>query len=270
MNKLYPLKYADKSWDNTGLLIDSSVEDGDPSSSDKATILLTIDLTESVAREAIENRCNVIIAYHPFLFRKFNRIEPTKNSQQRTLMKLIQHNISVYSPHTSVDAAKGGVNDWLVEGVSRGSTILKTEVIVPDKSGAEGYGMGRIVEFEEPVALEQVVQRIKKSLGIQHFQLTTRNDVHETTVKRIALCAGSGSGVFTEIQSDVDLYYTGELSHHELLAYSESDKTTITCGHTNTERGFLGACMLPSLQKELPDVKIFTSVNDMNDMYHLM
>ena len=50
LNKLYPLKYADNSWDNTGLLIDASVA----TSNEKPRLLLAIDLTEAVAQEAID------------------------------------------------------------------------------------------------------------------------------------------------------------------------------------------------------------------------
>jgi len=37
----------------------------------------------------------------------------------------------------------------------------------------------------------------------------------------------------------VDVLFTGELSHHEVLAAVEKGQHVILCGHTNTERGFL-------------------------------
>lgn len=38
---------------------------------------------------------------------------------------------------------------------------------------------------------------------------------------------------------EVDLLFTGELSHHEALAAIEQGKVVITAFHSNTERGFL-------------------------------
>jgi len=38
---------------------------------------------------------------------------------------------------------------------------------------------------------------------------------------------------------DVDLLFTGELSHHEALAAIEQEKCVITAFHSNTERAFL-------------------------------
>jgi len=38
---------------------------------------------------------------------------------------------------------------------------------------------------------------------------------------------------------DADVYFTGEMSHHEVLASAASGRNVILCGHTNTERGYL-------------------------------
>lgn len=233
MNKLYPLKYADNSWDNTGLLLDLGKPIGKPT----AKILLTIDLTEAVAEEAILKKCNIIIAYHPFLFRKFNKIIPEENTQQRSLIKLIENSISVYSPHTAVDAANGGVNDWLVKCVSNGSDIIKTNVIIPDKEN-NNVGMGRVVEFEKPIRIEEAIERIKKSLSLEYVQLCLSKQNSQKLVKNVALCAGSGSSVFSKANG-IDLYVTGEMSHHDMLSVAGNGSHLIVCGHCNTERGFL-------------------------------
>lgn len=62
-----PLSLAE-SWDNVGLL----VEPRTPVPIKK--VLLTIDLTESVMKEAVEAKANMIIAYHPPIFQPFKRI----------------------------------------------------------------------------------------------------------------------------------------------------------------------------------------------------
>ncbi len=50
---------------------------------------------------------------------------------------------------------------------------------------------------------------------------------------------------------DVDLLFTGELSHHEALAAIESGKVVVTAGHSNTERLFLKSRLKPLLLKEI-------------------
>ena len=52
-------------------------------------------------------------------------------------MRLCNRGIGVYSPHTSVDGAVGGVNDWLASVVMQG-TPAEVSTIVPCKPGVEG------------------------------------------------------------------------------------------------------------------------------------
>lgn len=254
---MYPLHLADKSWDNTGLLVDSSTENL-TTSEGKCKILLTIDLTQSVANEAIEKNSNVVIAYHPFIFRGLKSITQ-KDPQQKSLIKLIQNNISVYSPHTAVDSAKGGVNDFLADGILGNLKEASREVIQPDAK-EEGCGMGRILTLAESASLSDLVKNVKQSLNLTHVQVATASEVSQPQdVRTIAICAGSGGSVFKGTKAD--LYFTGELSHHEALYFTETGSSIIACNHSNTERAFLQVLKL-QLEKELPDAEIEVSEFD--------
>ena len=70
-----------------------------------------------------------------------------------------------------------------------------------------------------------------------------RASVDSLTIRRVAVCAGSGGAVFRDLPDDVDLLFTGELSHHEALAAAERGRCVVTLFHSNTERGFLRAVM---------------------------
>lgn len=252
---------ADKTWDNTGLLLDSS---SDNIKSDQLNILLTIDLTQSVAEEAVKKSANFIVAYHPFIFRGLKSIT-TKDPQQRSLIKLIQNNISVYSPHTAVDSAYGGVNDYLVDGITYGFDIQSREAIEKDEN-AQDCGMGRIVTLKKPAPLSKLIGNVKCSLGLKYVQIArgsgTSKD-HE--VSTIAICAGAGGSVFKGIKAD--LYFTGELSHHEALYFTESGSSIITTNHSNTERAFLKV-IKKQLSETLQDANVFVSETD-RDPYEL-
>ncbi|KAJ5374824.1 hypothetical protein N7517_006830 [Penicillium concentricum] len=114
MRKLYPEALADKSFDNTGLLLEAPF---DNSRIQNNSVLLAIDLTTAVADEAIEKRHSVVVAYHPIIFRGLKSLT-FADSQQRSLLRLAQHGISVYSPHTAVDTVPGGMADWLCDVVT--------------------------------------------------------------------------------------------------------------------------------------------------------
>lgn len=106
LNEHVPLHLAE-SWDNVGLLTQ-------PTTPTKIhTIFLTIDLTEKVVEEAIKKRANLIISYHPPIFRPFKSLL-FKNWKEKLILQCIENKIAVYSPHTALDAIKGGINDWLL------------------------------------------------------------------------------------------------------------------------------------------------------------
>ncbi|KAH3900848.1 related to NGG1-interacting factor 3 [Saccharomycodes ludwigii] len=269
IQSLYPIKYADSKWDNTGLLIDTSVPSPTSAASENNDIcnpsfkvLLTNDLTSKVCDEAISRNCNLILAYHPFIFPSWKNISPNNNPQHKSCIKLIQKNISVYCPHTSVDAVPYGVNDWLCNslvGVSAANiddaVISRTQVIEPiDGNAPATHGYGRIVELVSSLPLNEIIGNIKSVLKIKHVQVAVpTND--NFLVKRIALCAGSGSGVFRSISKremdNIDLIYTGELSHHEILKFKEMGKAVVLCNHSNTERQYIKDIMTGLLSKEL-------------------
>lgn len=96
-------------WDNTGLLL------GDPADELAGPVLVTIDLTDAVAREAVERGCSAVVAYHPPIFHPLRSLAAT-NREGRTLTALVRGGVrAVYSPHSALDAAEGGMNDWLLD-----------------------------------------------------------------------------------------------------------------------------------------------------------
>ncbi|MBN2686517.1 MAG: Nif3-like dinuclear metal center hexameric protein [Pontiellaceae bacterium] len=221
LKRTAPLELAE-AWDNVGLLINPLCP------RDIKKVLLTIDLTEAVALEAIEKEVDLIVTYHPILFRPAKRLN-ADDAYDRTVMRMIQNNIAVYSPHTALDAVLGGVNDWLAEGVGAG----KVSVLQPI-AGSDA-GQGRLVQLDEPVTLETLAQRIKNHLGLEQLRLASAPST--TLIQTVALCAGAGTDAFKGVQADA--FLTGEMSHHHVLAVTLGGAQVILCEHTNTERGYL-------------------------------
>lgn len=115
MEQLAPLSLAE-SWDNVGLLVEPS------KCRPVKTILLTNDLTDAVMEEAEAMSCDLIISYHPPLFRPIKRLVQ-KDWKQRLAIRALESGIAIFSPHTSWDSVKGGVNDWLVGGLGKSSSL---------------------------------------------------------------------------------------------------------------------------------------------------
>lgn len=109
METVAPPPYAE-SWDNVGLLI------GDEQRQLTGPVLLTIDLTDLVIQEAATMGCDAVIAYHPPIFHPIRRLSAAVGNQ-RAILRAIQAGLAVYSPHTALDAAPGGMTDWLADGL---------------------------------------------------------------------------------------------------------------------------------------------------------
>lgn len=118
MEQLAPLSLAE-SWDNVGLLVEPSKPRPIKS------ILLTNDLTDAVMEEAETMGCDLIISYHPPLFRPIKRLVQ-RDWKQRLAVRAVESGMAIFSPHTSWDSVKGGVNDWLVGGLGKRSFQMET------------------------------------------------------------------------------------------------------------------------------------------------
>lgn len=113
MESIAPLRLAE-SWDNVGLLA------GSPQRELTGPVVLAIDMTEPVLAEAVKLKASALVAYHPPIWTAIKRITDG-SPRERVLLGAIEAGIAIYSPHTALDAAPGGLTDWLCEGVSGGS-----------------------------------------------------------------------------------------------------------------------------------------------------
>ncbi|PWY88463.1 NIF3-domain-containing protein [Aspergillus heteromorphus CBS 117.55] len=288
MRKLYPESLAEKSWDNTGLLLEAPFNH---TRRQKNSVLLAIDLTTAVADEAIARRDSIVVAYHPIIFRGLKSLT-FNDPQQSTLLRLATEGISVYSPHTAIDATPGGMADWLCDIVTGAiaptsaskpsiqksssahyshltfphpqpatpatpvphvrNTIIPSPPPVPE--GMESAGMGRIVTFDEPQPLTAIVDRIAQGVGYPGgipIAIPQTATVEDLKIRTVGVCPGSGSSVLLKGTGGKipDVLFTGELSHHEALAAVERGSVVIALAHTNTERGYLRAVMREKLAR---------------------
>lgn len=162
MRRLYPEALADKSFDNTGLLVEAPLIPSRPPN--RNSVLLCVDLTRSVADEAIEHNHSLVVAYHPIIFRGLKSIT-TDDTQQLSMTLLLAHGISVYCPHTAVDTVPDGMADWLCDIVTGKidnpepeaytATTPPSEIEVTTSEGSTGDDPQPSTEPTSPSAADQ-------------------------------------------------------------------------------------------------------------------
>lgn len=91
------------------------------------------------------------------------------------MVNCIKNNIAVFSPHTSWDAVKGGVNDWLLAIFP----IITPEPII-SKSEDPSTGAGRYATFPQEIKLSDVIQNLKIHTRIPHLRLALAKDKNES------------------------------------------------------------------------------------------
>ncbi len=121
LEELAPLHYAED-FDNVGLLI------GNPDQN-VTGILVTLDTLENVVEEAIDKKLNLIVSFHPILFKGIKKLTG-KTYVERVLIKAIQNNIAIYSMHTALDNSPQGVNAKICEVLE-----IKDPKILMQKTG---------------------------------------------------------------------------------------------------------------------------------------
>lgn len=258
MYQLAPLDLAE-AWDNVGLLVDRGTR------VHVGRVLLTIDLTQAVLREALEKRVDAIVAYHPPLFSGIKRIVAS-DPKTRVLGELLAHDIPIYSPHTALDAVPGGVNDWLIDAFDtvarKPVTPSPSQTSVPLGPTATAPGQGRIAELTTPITLEEAVQRVKRHLGLSMVRRSAGVVLAPgalPAIRSVAVCAGAGGALLSKCRAD--LLVTGEMRHHDVLELQQLGTSVILTDHTNCERGYL-----PVLQKRMTELagelEVFVSSAD--------
>jgi dinuclear metal center YbgI/SA1388 family protein len=91
-------------------------------------ILLTLDCIEEVVAEAIEKKCNLIIAHHPIVFKRLKKLTGS-NYVERTVIKAIKNDIAIYAIHTNLDNVHTGVNRKIAEKIG----LINLRVLEPKK-----------------------------------------------------------------------------------------------------------------------------------------
>lgn len=232
LERVAPLSFAE-SWDNVGLLVEPTPLSAAP----RVThALLTIDVDDDVLSEAVSLGAQLLIAYHPPIFQGLKRLRSSAPAE-RVVVRALAAGLFVYSPHTALDAAPGGVNDWLLDAF--GGAELERAPCLPHASDPR-FGAGRGARLTTPCTLADALTRLKAQLGLPRLRVAAaaEHTSGAALVRSVAVCAGAGGSVFEKL-SGFDLFVTGEMRHHDVRARVQSGSSVVLSEHTHTERGYL-------------------------------
>ncbi|MDA0728170.1 MAG: Nif3-like dinuclear metal center hexameric protein [Bacteroidetes bacterium] len=122
-------RHLAESYDNVGLLV------GEPSQVVKG-VMVSLDCTEEVVREAIASECNMIVSHHPLIFKGIKRLNGSTDAE-RAIMLAIQQGMALYAIHTNLDNVLTGVNHQLAHVL--GCAPHTHEILRPMAGGLEKW-----------------------------------------------------------------------------------------------------------------------------------
>ncbi|AJR03644.1 Nif3-like dinuclear metal center hexameric protein [Siansivirga zeaxanthinifaciens] len=252
LEELAPLAYAED-FDNVGLLV------GDKNA--KVTgVLVTLDTLEAVVDEAIAENCNLIVSFHPIIFKGLKSLTG-KSYVERVVLKAIQNNIAIYSMHTALDNAFNGVNAMICEQlqlknkrilIPQKETIKKLTTYVPKNEAEQlrtalfNSGAGSIGNYSNC------------SFNVEGFGTFKGNDSSKPTI-------GERGKLHTEAETKITITFQKHLEPKVLKAlfethsYEEVAYEITTIENTNQH---IGIGMVGELEEPLTEKAFLNYVKD--------
>ena len=192
-----------EAWDNSGLQV------GD-SSRDIHSVLLAVDVSETVVAEAIKEGCDMIVSHHPLLFHGLKQVTGA-TPQERCLAEAIRHNIAIYSSHTSMDKALRGVSGRMAEQLG----LQEIRILVPSAED-ERVGLGVIGTLPKPILWSAWLHHVQQVFNAPYVRYT---DPVRATISRVALCGGAGAEFLPDaIAAGADTYLSADMKYHDMQA----------------------------------------------------
>lgn len=220
LERFAPLSLQDE-YDNAGLQI-GLTEDAEVSG-----VLLCLDVTEEVIDEAVACGCNLVVSHHPLLFRPLRRIAG-EDYVQRCVMHAIRNGVAVYSAHTNLDNAPGGVS-WRMAEVMH---LTDVKLLQPNDS-VEGAGAGVVGNLPEAISADEFCGLLRDCFKVDCVR---HNDVGQRRIERVALCGGAGAFLIpAALRAGADAFVTGEIGYHRFFGY-ENLMLLAEIGHYESEQ----------------------------------
>ena len=250
-------------YDNAGIQV------GDIQS-DVTGVLLCLDVTEEVIDEALDLKCNLIISHHPLIFKPLKSITG-KTYIERCIRKSCKHDLVIYSAHTNLDNAWGGVSFRMAEKLGLQniqvlkpvcSSLINTDS-EPDVLLKAGTGaIGALLLPEEEVSFLQTIKTIFHQETLKHSQLLNKK------IHTVAVCGGSGAFLLPEaIACEADVFITGEAKYNDFYD-AENRILLVAAGHYETEI-FTKELFFEIISKKIPTFAVHFSNADTNPVNYI-
>ena len=191
--KRFPKRYAKMYHDYVGLMTGKLPEE-------VHKIILCLDFDQEVLPLVEENKPDLILTHHPFIYGTKYRVFKYDKLKEELCQQIDALGVPVYSMHTNFDTGKGGMNDALAEALEL------QNIYAPEKEI-----MMRIGELQKAMPIEEFAKYAKEKLNVDYGLLINEGP---TTIKKVGIIGGGGSRDWPVARDEgCDIYISGDMSH---------------------------------------------------------
>lgn len=204
-------------------------------------VLVCLDLSPAIVDEAKEKNCNLIIEHHPSIWNALETID-VRFPKVRALIDATNNGISVYSAHTNIDFAQGGLND-----------VFAAQIGLSD---VKPLPEGRIGALKQETDLYEYAEKIKDIIGEKHVKVISGT---KNKVKNVVCVNGAGGGdeeSLLEFSRISDVFVTSEVKYNVARLSKDIGYAIIEVGHFTSEKGFL-KMIKDLISKKMPNVRVY-------------
>ncbi len=233
---LAPLSAQD-GFDNSGLQVGFPEQEIE-------RVLVCLDVTEEVLREAERKGCGLIVSHHPLLFHPLRQVSDS-SYQQRCVVAALKAGTAIYSAHTSLDNSPGGVNHKIAEIIG-----LEGLSWLSPKEGADA-GSGLVGTMRDPLPDGEFLDLVKTRFKVASLR---HSEPCGKIVRRVALCGGAGAFLLPDaIREGADCFVCGEFHYHD---YFENGGVLLAeLGHYQSEQ-YTSELLSESLRSAFPGLEV--------------
>lgn len=187
-------------------------------------VLLVLDFYEDVDKIIAREKPDLVLTHHPFIFGRKKDVLLSDEKKKELYEKVMNtYQFPIYSFHTNYDRSNGGMNDVMIKMLGIDEYEVASDTYM------------RFGKYKEPKKIEEVIDIIKKNFNLNHVSY---NKVTEK-VKSLGVIGGSGSSFFYEaLKLNLDLFITGDSSHHSRLDMKRYGLNFIELPHECEELAF--------------------------------
>lgn len=248
-----PLRLQEE-WDNSGFQI------GHPDQ-ECTGVLVCVDATEDIISEAEARGCNLVVAHHPLIFKGVRQILG-RGRVERVVEKAILAGVTIYSSHTSVDNAPGGVSAQMASALG----LSGCEVLSP-MDGNPGAGCGMVGNLSEELSPEYLVGLVKRTFATPVARCSDPAKASRS-ITRVALCGGAGSDFIpAAIAAGAQAYINSDTKLNFFLDHAD-DIFIIDIGHHESEK-CTKQIFYRAISKKFPNFAIYYSDVEQNPIHYL-